>query len=210
MPYIVRPRRSLSVIAACGALLLLSAGPALAAKSKESGSTQTSEITSSLNCAEPTLYQPFLGFGDSNYYALPAGESYDNFTGQGWVLSGGARFIQTTLYDGATGYVLDMPANSTATSPNFCLNPEYPKARAMIADVFGPPNLSFYVTYAISGQTPSSKVPAPSGNVWQLSPTFSLYPSSTPGWQLGKFTFVAGSNASEVRVSNFYVDPYRR
>jgi hypothetical protein len=207
MPYIVRPRRSLTAIAACGALLLIGAGPALAAKSKESGSTQ---ITSPSQCAEPTLYQPFLSFGDSNWYALPAGESYDNFTGQGWVLSGAARFIQTTLYDGATGYVLDMPANSSATSPNFCLDPEYPNARAMIADVVGPPNLSFYATYASSGQTPTSKVPAPSGNVWQLSPTFSLYPSSTPGWQLGKFTFIAGSNASEVRVSNFYVDPYRR
>jgi hypothetical protein len=202
MPYIIRPTRSLTAIAACGALLL-GAVPAQAAKSAK-------EITSSSQCSEPTLYQPFLGFGDSNWYALPAGESYDNFTGKGWVLSGGAKFIQTTLLDGTTGYVLDMPANSTATSPNFCLDPEYPKARAMIADVFGPPNLSFYVTYASSGQTPSSSVPAPTGNVWQLSPTFSLYPGSTPGWQLGTFTFVTGSNASDVRVSNFYVDPYKR
>jgi hypothetical protein len=207
MPYIIRPRRSLTAIATCGALLLLGAGSALAAKSKESGSTQ---LTSPSQCTEPTLYQPFLGFGDSSYYALPAGESYDNFSGKGWVLSGGATFMQTRLYDGATGYVLDMPANSTATSPSFCLNPEYPKARTMIADVSGPPNLSFYVTYASSGQSPSSNIPAPTGNVWQLSPAFSLYPSATPGWQLGKFTFVAGSNASEVRLYNFYVDPYKR
>jgi hypothetical protein len=203
MPYIIRPRRYLSrAVAACGALLALAAVPAQAAKSKE--------VSSPSQCTEPTLYQPFLAFGDSNYYALPAGESYDNFTGKGWVLSGGAKFIQTTLLDGVTGYVLDMPPNSTATSPNFCLNPEYPKARAIIADVIGPPNLSFYVTYASSGQTPSSSIPAPTGNVWQLSPTFSLYPSSTPGWQLGTFTFASGSNASEVRVSNFYVDPYSR
>jgi len=80
----------------------------------------------------------------------------------------------------------------------------------MIADVYGPPNLSFYVTYESSGKTPSSNIPAPTGNVWQLSPTFSMYPSSTPGWQLGKFTFVTGSNASEVRVYKFYVDPYVR
>ena len=202
MPFIIRPPRMRTAIAACAAALMVGAVPAQASKFQE--------ITSASKCTEPTLYQPFLSFGDSNYYALPAGESYDNFTGKGWVLSGGARFIPTTLQDGATGYVLDMPANSTATSPNFCLNPSYPKARAMIADVYGPPNLSFYVTYESSGKTPSSNAPAPSGNVWVLSPTFALYPSSTAGWQLGKFTFVSGGNASEVRVYNFYVDPYVR
>jgi len=191
-----------TAIAACAAALMVGAVPAQASKFQE--------ITSASKCTEPTLYQPFLSFGDSNYYALPAGESYDNFTGKGWVLSGGARFIPTTLQDGATGYVLDMPANSTATSPNFCLNPSYPKARAMIADVYGPPNLSFYVTYESSGKTPSSAIPATTWYGWGLSPSFSLYPSSTPGWQLGKFTFVAGSKSSDARVYNFYVDPYVR
>jgi hypothetical protein len=203
MPYIIRPPRLRSALTACAAVLAVGAVPAQASKPSQ-------EITSTSKCTEPTLYQPFLSFGDSNYYALPAGESYDNFTGKGWVLTGAAKFIQTTLQDGKTGYVLDMPPNSTATSPNFCLDPDYPKSRAMIADVYGPPNLSFYVTYESSGKTPSSNIPAPTGNVWQLSPTFSMYPSSTPGWQLGKFTFVSGSNASEVRVYNFYVDPYVR
>src|SRR6266513_1217627 len=176
MPYVIRPPRLRTAVAACAAALLVGAVPAQAGNSKE--------ITSPSKCVEPTLYQPFTSFGDSNWYALPAGEEYNNFTGKGWVLSGGAQFIQAKLYDGTTGYVLDMPAKSTATSPNFCLNPEYPTARAMIADVSGPPNLSFYVTYASSGQTPSSGIPAPGGN-WQLSQPFSLYPSSTPGWQLG-------------------------
>ena len=202
MPYTIerRLRRMLAPLAACVAVLALAAPGAMAATT----------LTDPSQCVQPTLYQPFLSFGDKNYYALPAGEVWDNFTGTGWVLSGGAKFMQTTLQDGTTGYVLDMPANSTATSPNFCLNPDYPTARAQIADVVGPPNLSFYVTYASSGQTASSKIPAPPGNKWALSPTFSLFPSKTAGWQLGKFTFVAGSNASEVRVSNFYVDPYRR
>ena len=153
---------------------------------------------------------PFTSFGDSNWYALPAGEEYNNFTGKGWVLSGGAQFVQTKLYDGTTGYVLDMPAKSTATSPNFCLNPEYPTARAMLAYVFGQSNLSFYVTYESSGKTPSSAIPATTWYGWGLSPSFSLYPSSTPGWQLGKFTFVAGSKSSDARIYNFYVDPYVR
>jgi hypothetical protein len=203
MPYVFKKGRGL-LTTACISVVGLALAPAAMA------SKPTSSLTSASQCTTPTLYQPFLAFGDSNYYALPAGESWDNFTGKGWTLTGGAKFMQTTLQDGTTGYVLDMPANSTATSPNFCLDPDYPDARAQIADVFGPPNLSFYVTYQASGQTPSSNIPAPTGNVWQLSPTFSLYPSSTSGWQLGSFTFVAGANNSEVRISNFYVDPYAK
>jgi hypothetical protein len=168
------------------------------------------EVHSTAQCEEPTLYQPFTSFGDNSYYALPAGEEYNNFIGKGWVLTGGASFIRAKLYDGSTGYVLDMPPNATATSPNFCLNPDYPVARTMIADVSGPGNLSFYVNYASNGQTPTSSIPAPPGSKWTLSPAFALYPSSTSGWQLGKFTFVSGSNNSDVRVYNFYVDPYVR
>ncbi len=202
MPYVIRPPRLRTAVAACAAALLVGAVPAQAGNAKE--------ITSPSKCVEPTLYQPFTSFGDSNYYALPAGEEYNNFTGKGWVLSGGAQFVQTKLYDGTTGYVLDMPARSTATSPNFCLNPEYPTARAMLAYVFGQSNLSFYVTYESSGKTPSSAIPATTWYGWGLSPSFSLYPSSTPGWQLGKFTFVAGSKSSDARIYNFYVDPYVR
>src|SRR5437588_6000556 len=139
MPFIIRPPRMRTAIAACAAALMVGAVPAQASKSQE--------ITSTSKCTEPTLYQPFLGFGDSNYYALPAGESYDNFTGKGWVLSGGAKFIPTMLQDGKMGYVLDMSANSTATSPSFCLNPSYPNARAMTADVNGPANPTLSVTY---------------------------------------------------------------
>jgi hypothetical protein len=194
------PKRALALVAASLGLFAVSAPGAVASTTVKNAS----------QCTQPTLYQPFLSFGDSNWYALPAGETWDNFTGKGWALSGGAKFIQTTLQDGTTGYVLDMPANSSASSPSFCLDRDYPKARAEIADVVGPPNLSFYVTYASSGKTPSWSIPAPPGNVWALSPTFSLYPSSTSGWQLGTFTFVAGANPSEVRVSNFYVDPYAK
>jgi hypothetical protein len=200
MPYVIRPPRLRAAIAACAAVLLVGAVPAQAGK----------EVKQPWQCTEPTLYQPFASFGDSNWYALPAGESYNNFTGKGWVLTGGAKFVQAKLQDGTTGYVLDLPANSTATSPNFCLNPDYPNARAMTAALFGQGSLTFYLTYESNGRTPIGNLPTPTGNKWALTPAFSLYPSSTSGWQLGKFTFVAGSNNSEVQVYNFYVDPYVR
>ena len=86
-----------------------------------------------------------------------------------------------------------------------------------MSGVANPANPSVPRTAAQAGMTPTSatvvptsNIPAPTGNVWQLSPTFSLYPSKTSGWQLGKFTFVSGNYESDERVYNFYVDPYVR
>src|SRR5690348_13236569 len=68
-------------------------------------------------CSEPALSQPFLYVGDSNWYTPLPGESYDKFAGTGWELSGGAKITTTTLSDGATGSVLDLPSGSKAVAP---------------------------------------------------------------------------------------------
>ena len=78
------------------------------------------------------LTQPFLPFGDTNWYALPGGETYDNFNATGWTLSGGANIVSTKLYDGTKGYVLDMPKGAKAVSPTFCVSSNYPTAKAMV------------------------------------------------------------------------------
>src|SRR5437899_5973971 len=65
MPYIVRPRRFPSgAVAACTALLVFGAASAQAATSPAKETSQ---------CTEPTLTQPFLYAGDSNYYVLAPG-----------------------------------------------------------------------------------------------------------------------------------------
>src|SRR5437763_15114498 len=123
MPFIIRPPRMRTAIAACAAALMVGAVPAQASKFQE--------ITSASKCTEPTLYQPFLGFGDSNYYALPAGESYDIFTGKGWVLSGGAGFIPTPLYDGRKGTVLNKHDKSQAARAKSSFDTDYAQQRRM-------------------------------------------------------------------------------
>lgn len=161
-------------------------------------------------CSAPTLTQPFLAWGDTNWYVLASGQRPDAFGGNGWTLTGGASIVKTTLADGSTGTVLDLPSGSKAVSPTVCLSSNYPEARTMIRNVFGPPNLAFYVDYETTGQTAISQLPSPSGGAWTLSPPFGLYPSSTAGWQLASFTFSAGTNASDVQIYNFYVDPYSK
>ena len=120
MPYIIRPPRLRAAVAVCAAALMVGAVPAQA------------EITSPSECKESLFTQAFLYAGDSNWYTLVPGEAAGNFTGTGWTLSGGAGIKKTTLQNGNAGYVLDLPSASSALSPTFCVNSEYPTARAII------------------------------------------------------------------------------
>src|SRR5438552_3818600 len=126
MPYIVRPPRffGIAVAALCASMLCV-AVPAQAAKQ----STTEKPITEPSQCVEAALTQPFLYAGDTHWYTLAPGQTPGNFEGKSWVLSGGASIKKTTLYNGQTGSVLDLPSGSKAVSPSFCVTSEYPTAR---------------------------------------------------------------------------------
>ena len=212
MPYIVRPRRFPSgTLAVCSAMLMLSAAPAQAAKS--STSTPPKEITSASQCTEPTLTQPFLYAGDSNYYTLAPGQTPGSFEGTGWVLSGGASIKKTMLANGQLSYVLDLPSGSKATSPSFCVTNEYPTARTMVRNVVGSEGVSYNVSYL---GTSSWETPKNTGQVhgtateWTLSGAVNMQPLNVAGWQVVKLTLVPGGNASDFQLYNLYIDPYRR
>ena len=61
--------------------------------------------------------QPFLSFGDEASTRSPRVRAPDNFDGTGWILNGGASIVTTTLDDGSTGQVLDLPAGSIGRQP---------------------------------------------------------------------------------------------
>jgi hypothetical protein len=199
MPYIIRPRRSLSAIVACGALLL-SASPALA------------ESTEKNSCEAPVLSQPLLSAGDANYYFMPVGESANNFEGTGWSLSGGASIQHVTLANGSSGAVLDLPSGAQAVSPMICVTNEYPFARLMEDQVKGTEGVNFYVSYLTSkgwsnrygGQVHGK------GNGWTLSEQVAMQPSKTGGWQLAEIILTGAGKSNDFQVYNLYIDPYRR
>ena len=80
------------------------------------------------SCTDPALSQPFLPWGDSNWYALAPGEAPDDFAGTGWTLTGGAQIVTTALQDGRTGSVLNLPVGAKAVSPTICLTSACPTA----------------------------------------------------------------------------------
>ena len=203
MPYVTRwPTKRIAALGAVGVAMLGAASPALAQQASQS-------VTSTSQCTDPALTQPFLAWGDTNSYALMPGESPDSFTGQGWTLSGGASIAQATLADGSTGSVLVMPAGSTVVTPTICVSSSYPTARTMI---LGSSGVFFYVSYdgtnTWNNPQNTGQFHGASNSAWSPSDAINLQTSSFSGWTLAKFTFVSPQGTA--RIYNFYVDPYAK
>jgi len=178
----------------------VAASPALAA----------STVPDTSGCHNPDLSQPFLPFGDRNDYTLMPGESVDSFDGNGWTLSGGASLKTTTLADGKTAQILDLPSGSRAVSPTICVSNDYPTARTEVRNVVGAEGVQFYVSYDGTNTWTSPKNTGQfhgHNTSWSLSDPINLQPSGSSGWQLVKFTFVPGGKASDFQLYDFYVDP---
>jgi hypothetical protein len=177
------------------------AGPAMA-------STVTYPPVDTSACYTPQLSQPFLSWGQNNWFTLAPGQTPNNFGGSGWTLSGGANIVTSSLAYGQSGSVLDLPPGSRAVSPPVCVQSDYPIAQAMTAGAQGG-QVSVAVSYA---GTKSATQPQPAGTIpadssgWKLSPPIQVHPGNLAGWQLVQFTFVSQGKGN-AEMYNFYVDP---
>jgi hypothetical protein len=161
-------------------------------------------------CSPAQLSQAFQSVRDSKWYTLAPGQTVDNFNGNGWTLNDGAQLTSSTLADGATGSVLDLPSGASAVSPPMCVSSDYPTARTMMRDVVGSEGVHISVSYA---GTKTADRPQNVGQVhgtqsgWTASNPFNVHPGNVPGWQLVQFTLTAGGKSSDFQVYNFWVDP---
>jgi hypothetical protein len=161
-------------------------------------------------CTNPALTQAFQPFGDQNYYAPMPGETASSFDATGWTLSGGAKIITTTLHNGTTSTVLDLPSGSKAVSPEVCVTSDYPTARGWVRDVKGSEGVFFYVSYA---GTSTWTTPKNTGQIhgsatsWGLVTPVNLQPYNVAGWQPMRITLVPGGTSSEFQVSDLELDP---
>lgn len=176
------------------------------------GSAQAATpFTPTSACSSPgyAISQPYLSWRDVNWYTLAPGQAADSFDGNGWVLSGGASLVTTTLADGSTGTVLDLPAGSTAVSPPMCVDSEYPTARVDVRDVAGPPGVRVLVAYTgtKSWGNPAAAGGVPADSSWSVSPPIQLHPGNLFGWQEAQYTFEGGARGSDAQLYDFYVDP---
>jgi hypothetical protein len=164
-------------------------------------------------CSAPVLSQPFLAFGDRNFYALAPGGTFDDPSGAGWTLSAGAGIVSTTQADGTVGGVLDLPSRASAVSPVMCITSDFPKARMWVRNVNGSEGVFFFVSYLVKGTWTTPKNTGQfhgDHSAWTLTGGMNVQPSSAPGWQQVRFTFVGGGSSSRFQVNDFWVDPRLR
>ncbi len=182
-------------------------------QSTSSSTTTTSTGTSgaagsAANCTMPALSEPFAAWSDTNEYALVPGQAFDSFTATGWTLSGGASIETTTLQDGTSGSVLNLPAGSEAVSPEMCVDYDFPDARMMVRNATGVQDLNFLSSYAGSGTEVNDGYSVTGqGTGWTPSPILQTDPGSSSGWQLVVFTIQVPATATDTQVYNVYVDP---
>jgi hypothetical protein len=164
-------------------------------------------------CSNPVLTQAFLSTGDTNYYTPAPGMTGGALAQGGWTLTGGAQILTTTLADGTTGPVLDLPAGSMAVSPNICVTSLYPTARMMVRSVNGGDDLSFGVSYAgTNSWTNPQQTGHLNGNAnnWTLSQAANLQPSTASGWQIVRLVLTPDGGHSEFQVYDLQLDPYAK
>ena len=161
-------------------------------------------------CSPTQLSQAFQSIGDNSWYTLVPGQTVDHFNGRGWTLNDGAQLRSSTLADGGTGSVLDLPSGASAVSPPMCVSSDYPTARTMVRDVIGSEGVHVSVSYA---GTKTADKPQNVGQVhgtqsdWTASHSFNVHPGNVPGWQLVQFTLTPGGKNSDFQIYNFWVDP---
>jgi hypothetical protein len=193
-------RTTLGALSCAAVIAVAAATPAVAA-------------TTDTTCSPPALSQPFAAFGDRNFYALAPGGTFDDPAGGGWTLSGGASIVATTQPDRTVSGVLDLPSKAKAVSPIMCITADYPKARMWVRNLKGSEGVFFYVSYIVNGTWTSPKNTGQfhgDHSAWTLSNPMNVQPSSTPGWQQVRFTFIAGGSTSRFQVNDFWVDPRLR
>ena len=202
----------------CVAAALAPAAPALASTQllnlSGSGASVAGVALAGSDCSNPALSQPFLSWGDSNWYTLAPGQSAGGFGGSGWTLLTGASVRSSSLLDGGSGSVLNLPPLSIAISPPVCVESDYPTARAVVRGGAGA-RVSIVALYADalggSGVTESVLQTGLSGALgggaaWAPSGVVQVHPGNLPGWQVVQFVFV-NLSVGDLQLYDFYVDP---
>jgi hypothetical protein len=162
------------------------------------------------NCVEQSFTQEFISYNDNNWYAPVGGQDSGGFNATGWTLSGGAAIVTTTLPDGSTGRVLDLPSKATAVSPVECVTSKYPVARGFVRNVKGGEGVSFNVEYEGTSTWDNMKNTGQihgANGAWEPSSQVNLQPFKTGGWQPMRIVLVGKGTTSEFQVYDLELDP---
>lgn len=161
---------------------------------------------------DTNVSQPFARWGDSSYYVLVPGGSFEPGT-PAWKLSGGAKIVagNETFYVHSTAdrFALYMPARSTVTTPPMCFAVGDWKLR-FFAKGGGSVRVKIVVKSALGVLSVLDGGTVKSGSTWQPSPAVNLLLTNVTGVLATdsiSLRLTAGDLA--LRVDDVYLDPWK-
>lgn len=223
-------------VAGCAAGLAVAAPNALADTTVDDSPIQADEGTvlgdtvrpaesaaGEQTCKAPDFSNPLLAFKDPrDYFVAPAGD-FEDPSLPGWQLTGGAGVISGgsahAVLGGSQAQSLSLPPGSSATSPEMCVDLNYPTFRFFAAQ-FDPDTDSELVVDVIypalhrHNVREAKKLRLKAKDGWRLSEAIKLEPQRLGkrwGWRRValRFRVETGRRSSAYRIDDILVDPRR-
>jgi hypothetical protein len=174
-------------------------------------------------CAAPTLSNPLVAFKDArDYFIAPAG-NFEDPALPGWELTGGAAVIAGNSSHAVVGATdassLALPPGSSATSPEMCVDLNYPTFRFFATQLARETDSELAIDVIYPGlprnnvrQARKLRLKAKDG--WRLSDDIKLEPQrlgKASGWRriAIRFRVSPGSKPGAYRVDDVLIDPRR-
>jgi hypothetical protein len=174
-------------------------------------------------CTAPDLSNPLVAFKDSrDYFVAPAGD-FEDPSLPGWQLTGGAGVISGgsahAVLGGSQAGSLSLPPGSSATSPEMCVDLNYPTFRFFAAQLDPDTDSELvvdviYPALASHNVREAKKLRLKAKDGWRLSDAVKLEPQrlgKRPGWRRValRFRVEPGHRSSAYRIDDILVDPRR-
>jgi hypothetical protein len=173
-------------------------------------------------CTDPALINPLTGFKDRrDYFVAPAGD-FENPQMPGWQLEGGAGLVaggSTHAVLGDTNLSLSLPPGATATSPEMCVDLNYPTFRFFAAQLEEDTDAELavdviYPALADKNVREAKKFRLKGKDGWELSDDIKLEPKrlgKQSGWRKVaiRFRVKPGKKAASYRIDDILIDPRR-
>jgi hypothetical protein len=231
--------RRVLTLTACAAGLLLAApaahaaeevGPAVdspiqAVTGQVLAETVKPDVTAAgeATCSAPKLFNPLTAFKDErDYFVAPAGD-FEDPTLPGWQLEGGANLTDGgsthAVVGDAQSFSLSLPPGSSATSPEMCVDLNYPTFRFFAAQLEQDTDAQLvvdviYPALAKDNVREAKKFRLKSKDGWELSDDIKLEPQrlgKQSGWRkiALRFRVKPGKKPASYKVDDVLIDPRR-
>jgi hypothetical protein len=160
---------------------------------------------------DTSLSQPFARWGDSNYYVLVPGGSFEAGTA-GWKLGTGARVVtgNEAFYVRSTSdrYSLDVPAGVTVTTPPMCFAVGDWHAR-LFATGGGSIKVKVVVKSTLGILSVLDGGTIRGSSTWQPSPQLQMLLTNVTGLLAIDSISLRLTPSAHVRIDDIYLDPIK-